>query len=709
MPLKDHKKAVPESIFSILESKIEDFLPVQEEAIKKGLFERKSMIISSPTASGKTLIAELAVLNNFFSGKKSVYVAPMRALISEKFDDFKRDYPFVKSALSMGDLTEYDSSLEKYDVIFVSTEKLDSLLRFSKNYVMDIGCIVYDEIHVLGDPKRGPTLEFLVTLNKRINPGAQIIGLSATIINADKIAGWLGCELVESRFRPVKLLKKVYLDGELINGDRVEVPNTMDSPLDNVLSYLLSRRRQALVFSETKKLTVTHAGRAAQFVNMALTEEDKEKLYKVADEILHVLDSPTSQCETLAEMVRKGVAFHHSGLLNRQRRLIEENFKSGLLKFIFATPTLAMGVNLPANTVVISSIYRFNEYRREPLRALEIEQMTGRAGRPKYDREGTAIIMSKSEAEYDFIKDKYIDGDTEPIVSGFNNDSAVRRYVLDLLCTGLYPSKGAVKDFFDYLFASEQGLNLESMVEEAVDFFEDNDFVEESGGSLVATATGRLINSLYLDPYTGLLFMDFVRKTSGGKSRPFDVFHVVFCSNEFSSLRVGKGEFEKYEEESYSSRLSADQNLVDYEKYIASIKFAHILDDWVDEKSEKYIEDEYRILPGEFNAILETIKWLLHALKELSRLSGGKTTEMIRLEKRVRYGIREELIPFVSIPDIGRVRSRRIYDSGIKSVAELKEKKEETLRRMLGNRIGYRVYKYLHKEDRKQTLFGGAD
>ena len=198
MKIQDAENYIPKPVYDKIKDKISEFLPPQAAAIKKGLFNGESILVSAPTASGKTLIGEMAILNAVSSGKKAIYVAPMRALISEKFEDFTREYPGVKSALSMGDYSESDSTIGSHDVLFVSTEKLDSLLRNSGNYLTNVGCIVYDEIHLLTDIERGPTLEFLIALNKKIFASAQIIGLSATISNAEDIASWLGCKLVKS-------------------------------------------------------------------------------------------------------------------------------------------------------------------------------------------------------------------------------------------------------------------------------------------------------------------------------------------------------------------------------------------------------------------------------------------------------------------------------------------------------------------------------
>ncbi len=704
MELDEVKDRIGDYAFGKLSGRIKSFLPPQEQAIKKGLLEGKNIIVSAPTASGKTLIAELAILSAVSKGKKSVYIAPMRALISEKFEDFHRDYPDIKAALSMGDYNESDKDLNKYDVIFVSTEKFDSILRGSTKYVGDVGCIVYDEIHLIGDNDRGPTLEFVIALNKQIFPKAQIIGLSATIGNVETLADWIGAGFVRSDFRPVKLHKKIYLNGELINGDKRTL-NNVDDPLLNIAMDLLKRGKQAITFSQTKRSTVSNSRLLAKITAPKLSQKEKEELSKIASNILHALDRPTSQCEELSEIVSKGVAFHHSGLVNKQRKLVEDGFRSGFIKFVVATPTLAMGVNLPANTVIISSVYRYGDFGMETLPAFEIEQMMGRAGRPKYDTEGTAIVISRNDREYDMVKEKYIDGDLEPIVSRFNNEIAIRRYALNLICMGFYSNRNEIVDFFDGLFLSKFDIDVSDKIHSAIDFLVDHGFVEESGHRLEPTRLGKLVNSLYLDPFTGLLFVKFAESQKQGEPMDdFSISHVLFCSGEFKFIRISQSEFEKYEDESYSLNLKTDQNFVEYDRFIAAIKMSHVISDWTDEKTEKYLEEEYKVLPGEFFNLLENLRWLIHGLKEIFKALGRNNRDIIRFSTRVRYGIKQELIPLVSIPEVGRVRARKLYSSGLKTIADVKGAGIAKLTGLLGKRVGESVYRYLHEEKNEDSL-----
>ena len=188
----------------------------QEEAIQS-IENNHSVVVSAPTGSGKTLIAELAALKSIIEGNgKAVYIVPLKALASEKYKDFKKRYGNVaKIALSMGDIDSSDSYLVDYDLIITTSEKLDSLTRHHAPWLSLVSVIIIDEIHLLNDTSRGPTLEILITILRQLLKKVQIIGLSATIGNSEELAEWLKAELVIDNWRPVKLHKGVYLDGEV--------------------------------------------------------------------------------------------------------------------------------------------------------------------------------------------------------------------------------------------------------------------------------------------------------------------------------------------------------------------------------------------------------------------------------------------------------------------------------------------------------------
>lgn len=217
MKIENYKKKIPKKIYSLLEKKgFEELRPSQIKSINAGLFKDKNLLVCTPTASGKTLVAEFAFLNAVLHDKgKAVYIVPLRALASEKYKQFKKDYPFLKIGLSSGDLDSSDTHLSNSDIIVTTSEKFDSLLRHKAPWIQRLKTVVIDEIHLLNDASRGPTLEIIITILKKELNKVQLIGLSATIGNPKELAEWLKAELVEDSWRPVKLRKGVYLDGEI--------------------------------------------------------------------------------------------------------------------------------------------------------------------------------------------------------------------------------------------------------------------------------------------------------------------------------------------------------------------------------------------------------------------------------------------------------------------------------------------------------------
>ncbi len=216
MKLSKHKDKFPENVYSHLVNRIEELRPGQLKAVEAGLFKKKNLLICTPTASGKTLIAEMAFLNSATKGK-TLYVVPLRALASEKYNSFKELYELhdYKIAVSSGELDRNDSYLENYDLIITTSEKLDSLLRHKINWINSVKTVIIDEVHLLNDASRGPTLEIVITLLRQIIPDVQIICLSATVGNAFDLASWLNAELIKDDWRPIELHKGVYLDGEV--------------------------------------------------------------------------------------------------------------------------------------------------------------------------------------------------------------------------------------------------------------------------------------------------------------------------------------------------------------------------------------------------------------------------------------------------------------------------------------------------------------
>jgi len=217
MDIQSLEPKLPKPFYGILSKEIKELRPAQVKAIKKGLLEGKNLLVCTPTASGKTLIAELAAVKSILEGKgKAVYIVPLKALASEKYKDFKNRYGHILNvALSMGEMDSADPYLDNYDLIITTSEKLDSLIRHHTPWLSKLATVVIDEIHLLNDPSRGPTLEVLITILRHLKKNVQLIALSATIGNPEELAEWLDASLVKDDWRPVKLHKGVYHEGEI--------------------------------------------------------------------------------------------------------------------------------------------------------------------------------------------------------------------------------------------------------------------------------------------------------------------------------------------------------------------------------------------------------------------------------------------------------------------------------------------------------------
>lgn len=190
--------------------------PAQEKSVKAGLLGGKNLLVCTPTASGKTLIAEIAMMQHIYNNiGKAVYVVPLKALASEKYEYFKKKYKDVRVALSIGDTDASDSYLDRYDIIITVSEKLDSLIRHKSPWLRHVATVVIDEIHLMNDPNRGPTLEVVITILRRVLKKAQFIALSATIGNPKELGKWLNAEVVMDDWRPIELHRGIHHDGEI--------------------------------------------------------------------------------------------------------------------------------------------------------------------------------------------------------------------------------------------------------------------------------------------------------------------------------------------------------------------------------------------------------------------------------------------------------------------------------------------------------------
>lgn len=689
--------------------------PVQELAIKNGLLEGKNLVISAPTASGKTLIAEIAALQTVLEKrKKAVYIVPLRALANEKYQEFKSKYQDlgIKTAMSIGDYDKSDPWLGKYDIIIVTSEKLDSLLRHGISWVDQIGLVIADEIHLLDSPERGPTLEVVLTRLKSLG-SSQILGLSATINNYQELAEWLEAKGLESNYRPVKLYRGVCFQGNVSFEPERFLSLPSEEPIEGLVKDTLERGKQILLFLSTRKNTEALAEKLGKLVKNYLGPKEKIQLQQAADRVLHALERPTKQCERLGKCIVSGTAFHHAGLTNEQREVIETIFKDGLLKVIVATPTLAAGINLPAWRVVIRDTKRFGGFGMDYIPVLEIHQMMGRAGRPKYDKEGEAILIAKTEREAEFLWENYIEGEPERISSKLGVEPVLRTHVLSLIASEVTRTMEELLDFFSRTFYAYQFRNLEEirkLIGRIVEMLKGFGFLEGSpeefspasslGDSrLKATRLGKRVSELYIDPLTANVLINRMKLAESQGTNDFGILYMISHTIEMLPLlSIRKSDIPKLNEllnlyEDFLPEKTPNPWDMEYEEYLQSIKTAWMFKEWIEEASEEEILERFGVTPGELRTRLTNADWLLYSAYELGLLLNLRKVmkEIKKTRIRMEYGVKEELLPLVRLKGIGRVRARLLYNHGLDSISKLRKIPLESLEKIIGKNLAKEI------------------
>ncbi|HYD03408.1 MAG TPA: helicase-related protein [Alphaproteobacteria bacterium] len=536
---------------------------------------------------------------------------------------------------------------------------------------------------------------------------------------------------------------------------KVTVLNIEDRNSDSTINIALDTLmigKQCIIFVNTKRSAESVAEKISNIImkdkkNVYKSFIEEEKLNSISNDILKAISSPTKQCHKLSATSKYGVAFHHSGLVSAQRKIIEENFKDRIVKIIVATPTLAMGVDLPAYRVIIRDLKRFGQWGMDYIPVLEYEQQAGRAGRPSYDTHGEAICIAEDNKEKLEIKEQYINGVPEPIISKLAVEPIMRTYILSLISSGFITNISELEQFFSETFyAKHYGdlTKLNDIINKMIDQLEEwkflnvqrnennandsgkntnakDDFVsalklsfkkntskEKEEIKLSATLLGRRVSELYLDPYTAhniiLSLETAVRKIDEINTYSF-VHMICSCLELRPLLRVKVKEFDEY---SVISQNKAEKLLIDipelfdaeFEDFLNSIKTSELFNDWLEEKDEEYLMEKYDVRPGELHSKRERADWLIFSSEELSRLLKMHVLvkDLSKLRFRLKYGAKEELIPLLQLKNIGRVRARKLFDNRIKDISDVKNSDLTTLSQLIGKATALDIKKQVGEE-----------
>ncbi len=703
---------------------IADLYPPQVDAVKKGALDGRNLVMAVPTASGKTLVAEFCMLKSVLKeGGKCLYIVPLRALASEKYDEFKEKYePLgVKVGISTGDFDIADPRLARYGILIATSEKVDSLLRHRAKWLADvISVVVLDEVHLIDDPGRGPTLEVLTARLRQVNPKLQVLALSATIKNADEIAEWLGAELVKSDWRPVPLKKGVYYQKKIKfdDGSKRVVEVEVGEDLAALAIDTVQEGGQALVFVNTRRSTQAASELLATHVRAVLTPEEREKLAAIAKTIEGALGEPTRTCRQLADDVRRGAAFHHAGLHHTQRKAVEDAFRKNLIKVVCATPTLAMGVNLPSRRTIIRDYRRYVEpYGMQFIPVLEFHQMLGRAGRPQYDKYGEGVVIAHGKREVEALFEEFIRAEPERITSKLVTEPALRTHVLASIAAGYVSDADGLLEFMGHTFFAYQygTADVERVVQRVLDFLEREEMIRRQGKLLTATPFGERVSRLYIDPLSAVVLRDGIKGIATKEPTPLSLLHLICHTPDMGLLYLREREYSDIEllyldhaDELLAPIPDSQREPDKFEGLLAELKTAQMIQMWMEEAREDDIHEQFGIGAGDIRRLADTAKWLLYAAHELASLFKVRPAlaPLRKLHDRVRHGVREELLELVQLRGIGRVRGRSLFKAGYRKLADIKRATEQELARVpyIGAEIARSIKRQVEQEINDEKL-----
>lgn len=649
---------------------IKEFNPAQKAVIESGYLEDKSnYIISIPTASGKTVLGILPALKTILNGGKAVYAAPLLSIQNEKVKEFKA---FEEHGIKVG---KHPSNSDLSVMVF---ESFDALTRFSWNVLREVDTLIIDEFHMIGEYSRGPTLESAITRAKIINPSLRIIALSATLKNIDEIEQWLDGKTVEHDYRPVPLNKEV-LDAEMFN------TKNKNDVIVKIVEKAIEDNSQALNFVSTRRFTESLATYVAKKIDKKTTKEQKQKFKQVADKLLEVPKKkgslPTTTCLKLAEAAEKGVVFHHAGLFNEQKEIIEDEFRKGNILMITATPSLMYGVNLPSKYVVIRDHTRWTSNGPASIPVFDYEQMSGRAGRPQYDDVGYSYLVAKTMDEAFDLEARYVNGEIELTNSKLiDNKDAIYKQIIAQIASSLSKNLDDLNDFFGKTLYGFQMENNPSMsmfaqdslnweLESALEFLLQNGIIRATPEGLKTTDFGNLIAKSNYAVETAVKIKEYVSTME--KLNPAEMIYALAETPDLPLI-------------SFKGRKSKDpvrDKLSECGLFAVDIgnpeATAVSLIEWIDERNEYEIENAYNVYSASTRRSAyeasRLVKFAKNTLEVLGNYSNLK--DMDYLSARLYYGVKEDIIPLVvGVKRLGRKRARLLMKTFGDNLSEASEK-----------------------------------
>lgn len=700
-----------------------ELLPLQEMAVKrKDLFGGGNLLIQAPTSSGKTFVGEMAAIHTALRQKQVVYLVPLKALAEEKYRSFSEKYTAygLKVIISTRDHRDFDGDLERGDfsIAVVVYEKLSQLLVRRPERGAEIDLVIADELEILSDLERGAGVELLLT--RLLQGRCRLIGLSAVIGGAERLAQWMGADLLQSDQRPVELRYGVLHEGRFryrtYNKPGEGMENLVDACSESAEEALLlnleafaTRGESSIVFVRAKHDSRRGADRIAAQVDLPPAAKAIAALQSL---------EPTRSRDGLIAVLEHGVAFHNADLSPEERRIVEEAFRAGEALIMVSTSTLAVGLNLPArNVFVTTEKWRYDERLgmpwKTPVLHMEYENMGGRAGRFGAGHDfGRSILVASSPFEQEACWRKYVEGEREviePQLARSPLEDHVLRLVASRHCRTVKELVALLEGTLSGRWVWAETCPLEEVagriraaLHRCVEAGMIADHAAHDEALLLATPLGLAVASKGISLATAREIHAWLSASTSRLWCEADVLLALASTPDGRQAQVMLTTRE-YDEADYPARLKAitwdeptdadvplnrirASRLQPFFEEVRAIKVTLFLLDWLEQAPTRTIEERYNTMAGQILAAAAQASWLLDATAAIAAALGMEAAVSSRLgalSARVALGLGPALVNVAESTGLTRSECLNLADAGLDEAEAVLATSDAVLERLM--------------------------
>lgn len=683
---------------------------VQVRALAAGIADGKSMIVSAPTSSGKTLVGEIAVLAALQAGTRAVYLVSHKALADQKYQDFvsrfgeKAANPIASVGLNTGDRAEGNIDAQ---LMVATYEKAFGLILAGQLRISD-ALIVADELQILGEVGRGAEIEALCSVLRQRGI-RQFVALTATVDNPEDLAGWMNCEPVRSFHRDVPLHQQIWYSQRVFqttfgqeDGHEVVLGAAVSNNVSAVVGQLLTLGRgPVLVFTESRKEAARYAvefgaNRPRVGDGIAMAEQ------------LDLFSEPTESSEQLKVNAEKRVAFHTADLSPQERQVIESGFTDSKFEVCFATSTLAAGVNFPFRTIVFPKLtFQWGDRAGSFLPRSDYRNMSGRAGRLGMHDDGFAVLLPRNDVELAHAN-SLVEPRNDRLASQLVSIS-LRKTILMLIASRLACSFDEIMTFFGNTLYWYQTLErnpaklttLQIESKEAIQWLVKNSLLQQVDDTLLITPLGQGAALSGLLPATAVQLADMLKNFGARFEESFEdwipgILYAVCASDEFCGERPSR--FLPWPtDRSHDSVVFWTGNTIPVIFDRSNVKLAqcaHSMALYVNGLAERKVAHATKIPSGSVHRLAIDVAWVLDGMHKLTAVpelgcSQALGNQIAMLSRRVRWGAPAEALDVMrvaerhGVPGFGRQRAMALIAHGIETLHDVLATTKDRLAELL--------------------------